>query len=38
MDKVDELLTRGVANIIPSKEKLKKLLLSDKKFNIYLDG
>ncbi len=36
MDKVEELLTRGVANIVPSKEKLKKLLLSGKKFNIYV--
>lgn len=35
-DKIDELLTRGVANIIPNKEELKKLLKSDKKLNIYL--
>lgn len=36
MDKIDELLTRGVANIIPGKEELKKLLTSGKKLNIYL--
>jgi tyrosyl-tRNA synthetase len=35
MDKIDELLTRGVANIIPNKEELKKLLNSGKKLNIY---
>jgi tyrosyl-tRNA synthetase len=36
MDKTEELLTRGVANIIPDKDKLKKLLSSGKKLNIYL--
>src|SRR5579872_3699915 len=36
MDKVEELLTRGVANIIPGKEELKKILESGKKLNIYL--
>lgn len=36
MDKIDELLTRGVANIIPDKENLKKFLKSGKKMNIYL--
>lgn len=36
MDKIEELLTRGVANIVPSKEKLRKLLSSDKKLNVYL--
>lgn len=36
MDKIEELLTRGVANIIPNKEELKKLLHSDKKLNIFL--
>lgn len=36
MDKIDELLTRGVANIIPSKEELKKKLESGEKLNIYL--
>lgn len=35
-DKIDELLTRGVANIIPGKDKLKELLASGKKLNIYL--
>lgn len=36
MDKVEKLLTRGVANVIPSKDLLTKLLNSDKKLNIYL--
>jgi tyrosyl-tRNA synthetase len=36
MDKIEELLTRGVANIIPGKAELKKLLKSGKKFNVYL--
>lgn len=36
MDKIEELLTRGVANIIPGKEELRKLLESGKKLNIYL--
>lgn len=36
MDKVEELLTRGVANIIPNKEELKKVLASGKKLNVYL--
>lgn len=36
MDKVEELLTRGVGNIIPGKEELKKLLALGKKLNIYL--
>src|SRR3989338_2005720 len=36
MDKIQELLTRGVANIIPSKEELKKILASGKKLNVYL--
>ncbi len=31
----EELLTRGVANVIPDKESLEKLLNSDKKLNIY---
>lgn len=35
MDNLDEILSRGVANIIPSKEKLKELLESGKKLNIY---
>jgi tyrosyl-tRNA synthetase len=36
MDKIEELLTRGVANIIPNIEELKKVLASGKKLNIYL--
>ncbi len=35
MDKIDELLTRGVANVIPSKELLAKTL-REKKLNVYL--
>lgn len=35
-NKIDELLTRGVANIIPAKDALKKLLTSGKKLNVYL--
>jgi tyrosyl-tRNA synthetase len=33
---IDELLTRGVTNIIPGKEELKKALESGKKLNVYL--
>ncbi len=36
MDKIEELLTRGVANIIPGKNELEKLLKPGKKLNIYL--
>ena len=36
MDKVEELLTRGVANIIPGKNELKTLLQGDTKLNVYL--
>src|ERR1035437_9495623 len=36
MNGFEELLTRGVANIIPGKNELEKLLKSDKKLNIYL--
>ncbi len=36
MDKYNEILTRGVENIIPNKESLEKLLASGKKLNIYL--
>lgn len=36
MDKIEELLTRGIANIIPDKKELKKILHSGKKLNIYL--
>jgi len=35
MDKIDELLTRGVENIIPNKEELEKVLRSGKKLNVY---
>lgn len=33
--KIEEILTRGVENIYPSKEELKKVLLSGKKLRIY---
>jgi tyrosyl-tRNA synthetase len=36
MEKVEELLTRGVANIIPNREELKKVLASGRKLNVYL--
>lgn len=36
MDRIEELLTRGVANIIPNKEELGKVLRSGKKLNVYL--
>ena len=36
MDTIEELLTRGVENIIPNKEKLRALLASGKKLNVYL--
>lgn len=35
MDKIDELLTRGVDKIYPSKEELEKVLKSGKKLRIY---
>ena len=35
MDKIDELLTRGVDTIYPSKEELEKVLRSGKKIRIY---
>ena len=35
MKNIDEILTRIVANIIPSREKLESLLKSDKKLNVY---
>lgn len=35
MDKIKELLTRGVANIYPSKEELEKVLLNGKKLRLY---
>jgi tyrosyl-tRNA synthetase len=36
MDVIEELITRGVENIIPNKEKLRELLSSGKKLNVYL--
>lgn len=33
--KIDELLSRGVENVFPSKEEVKKVLLSGKKLSIY---
>ncbi len=36
MDKIEEVLTRGVANIISNKVELRKKLESGKKLNIYL--
>lgn len=36
MDKTEELLTRGVENIIPDKDRLRELLNFGKKLNIYL--
>lgn len=36
MDQIDELLNRGVENILPDKSKLEKILRSGKKLNIYL--
>ncbi len=36
MDKIEEVLTRGVANIIPGKQVLKDVLTSGRKINIYL--
>jgi tyrosyl-tRNA synthetase len=35
MDPISELLTRGVANIIPGKSELEKILRSGKKLNVY---
>ena len=34
--KIDELLTRGVAEIYPTKEALEKLLLSGKRIRLYM--
>ena len=34
-DKIDELLTRGVDKIYPSKEKLEEVLRSGKKLRLY---
>lgn len=36
MDKLDEILSRGVANIIPETSQLRSLLSSGRKLNIYL--
>ncbi|MEK7550494.1 MAG: tyrosine--tRNA ligase [Patescibacteria group bacterium] len=36
MDKIDEILTRGVVNIIPGKKELEIVLNSGKKLNVYL--
>lgn len=35
MDKIDQLLTRGIEEIYPSRESLEKLLRSGKKLRIY---
>jgi len=35
MDKIEEVLTRGVEKIYPSKEALEKVLRSDKKIRLY---
>lgn len=35
MDKIEELLTRGVDQLIPSKEELEKVLRSGKKLRVY---
>jgi tyrosyl-tRNA synthetase len=36
MPSIDKVLTRGVANIIPNRVELEKLLESGKKLNVYL--
>jgi tyrosyl-tRNA synthetase len=36
MDQITEVLTRGVANIIPGRDEFEKVLRSDRKLNIYL--
>lgn len=36
MNSIDELLSRGVTNVIPGKEKLVQLLNSNKTLNVYL--
>lgn len=36
MNSIDELLSRGVTNVIPGKEKLVELLNSNKTLNVYL--
>lgn len=36
MAEIEDLLTRGIANIIPSKDKLRELLESGRKLNVYM--
>lgn len=36
MDTIEEIVARGVENIIPNREKLREILKSDKKLNVYL--
>ncbi len=36
MDKIEEIINRGVVSIVPGKEKLEKFLRSDQKINVYL--
>lgn len=36
MQAIEEILSRGVANVIPEKNELEKLLNSGKKLNVYL--
>jgi len=36
MDKIEEIITRRVTNIIPGKAELEKLLRGEKKLNVYL--
>lgn len=36
MDPIEDFLTRGIANIIPGKQELKKALMGDRKLNVYL--
>jgi len=35
MDKIEEVITRRVTNIIPGKKQVEKLLRSEKKLNVY---
>lgn len=35
-EKIEEVLTRGVVNIIPGRNELEKMLTSGKKLNVYL--
>ena len=36
LDKINDILTRGIANIIPNKKELEKALKTSKKLNIYM--